>query len=117
MNHEARRAAINAYKNQVIPAGIFAIRCLPSEQCWVGKSVDLRAARNRLRFTLSQGVSPYGSLQDAWRQHGEASFTFEAVEELDPELSVYERDRTLDERLDHWLLALGAEGLQVGAER
>lgn len=112
MNREQRRAAITAYKNQVRPAGIYRIRCEASDQCWVGKSVDLRAIRNRLSFTLNQGVSPHLDLQDAWRQHGAASFHFETLEELDEDLSAYERDRTLEERLDHWRCTLQAEPLQ-----
>lgn len=109
MKGEARRAAIAAYKRRVVPAGIFAIRCSASGQCWVGKAVDLDTIANRLRFTLSRGISQNAALQDAWRQHGAASFAFETVETLDDDLSAYMRDRTLKARLEHWQAALGAE--------
>ncbi|MGD8830116.1 MAG: GIY-YIG nuclease family protein [Pseudomonadales bacterium] len=111
VKREDRRAAITAYKNRIVPAGIYAMRCATTGQCWVGKALDMGAARNRLRFTLSQGLSPHRSLQDAWRRHGEASFSFEPVEALEDDLSDYVRERTLSERLEHWQAALQAEAI------
>ncbi len=109
MKGEARRAAIAAYKRRVVPAGIFAIRCTASGQCWVGKAVDLTTILNRLRFTLSRDVCMNRPLQEAWRRHGADCFAFETVETLDDDLTPYVRDRTLKERLDYWQAALPAE--------
>lgn len=108
MKREDRRAAIAAYKRREVPAGIFIVRCEPTGQCWVGKAVDLTTMPNRLRFTLSRGISQNTSLQAAWRRHGAASFVIETVETLDDDLTEYVRDRTLRERLAHWQAALPA---------
>lgn len=109
MKREARRAAIAAYKRRVVPAGIYCIRCSATGQCWVGRAVDLTTMANRLRFTLSRGTSPHGALQDAWRHYGPACFVFETVETLKHDLTDYERERTLKERLEYWQAALRAE--------
>jgi hypothetical protein len=111
MKHEARRAAIAAYKRRVVPAGIFSIRCTATGQCWVGKAIDLSTIPNRLRFTLSRGVSTHETLQEAWRRHGGACFDFETVETLDKDLTDYMRDRALRERLEYWQTALQAESI------
>lgn len=111
MKSDDRRAAIAAYKRRVIPAGIFSIRCEVTGQCWVGKAVDVSTMPNRLRFTLSRGISHHTTLQDAWRRHGAGSFAFETVETLDDDLTEYMRDRTLRERLEYWQAALQAEAI------
>jgi hypothetical protein len=109
MKDEARRAAIAAYKRRKVTAGIFSIRCTATGQRWVGKAIDLSTIPNRLRFTLSRGVFTHEALQEAWRRHGAACFTFETVEQLDEDLTDYMRDRTLRERLEYWQEALPAE--------
>lgn len=109
MEREDRRAAIAAYKRLVVPAGIFSIRCVPTGQCWVGKAADLTTMPNRLRFTLSRGISQNATLQEAWRRHGANGFELETVETLDDDLTDYVRSRTLRERLEYWQAALQAE--------
>lgn len=111
MKREDRRAAIAAYKRRVIPAGIFSIRCATTGQCWVGKAVDLTTMPNRLRFTLSRGISQNGPLQEAWRRHGADSFALETLETLEDDLTEYARDRALRERLEYWQTELRAEPL------
>ena len=111
MNREDRRAAIAAYKQRKIPAGIYAIRCAATGQCWVGSARDLGTIHNRHWFALRQGGSRHRDLQEAWRRHGEASFTFERVETFDEDLKDYVRDRALKERLQFWKSELRAEAI------
>jgi len=106
-----RKAAIAAYKERKSKAGIYAIRCQASGQCWAGRSLDLDKIQNRLWFTLRQNGNPHRGLQLAWQQHGAASFTLETVETLDEEDLDYIRDAKLKERLEHWCLTLGAEAI------
>jgi hypothetical protein len=111
MQGSDRKAAIAAYKEQKAAAGIYAVRCGPSGQCWVGRAPNLSTIQNRIWFGLRQGGDPHRSLQAAWKEHGPEAFTFEVVERLEDEDSAYIRDRTLKERFDHWVKELGAEAL------
>jgi len=108
MDKSERKAAISAYKERKVAAGIFAVRCAPSGECWVGRTTDLSKIQNRLWFSLRQGSSPHASLNAAWQTHGDDAFTFEIVEELEDNESAYVRDSALKERHAHWLSELNA---------
>lgn len=108
MKREDRKAAVDAYKKRKALAGIYALRCTATGQCWVGRAPDLAKIRNRLWFTLAQGASAYPTLQTAWNQHGEGAFKLEIVEELEEEETAFVRERALKDRLDHWAAALQA---------
>jgi len=103
-----RKQALEAYKERKAQPGVFAVRCLPSGQVWVGKSPDLATAQNGLWFGLRMGGSPYRHLQAAWREHGEDSFAFEAIERLPESVEPISRARVLKERLTHWAAILNA---------
>ena len=111
MQGSDRKAAIAAYKEQKAAAGIYAVRCALSGQCWVGRAPNLPTIQNRIWFGLRQGGNPHRSLQAAWKEHGPDAFTFEVVEQLEDEDSAYIRDTTLKERFDHWVKELGAEAI------
>ena len=108
MDKAERKAAIDAYKERKVPAGIYAVRCVPSGECWVGHAPDLSKIQNRLWFTLRQGNHPQPSLNAACRKHGAEAFTFEIVEELEDEESAYLRQGALKDRHAHWLAELKA---------
>jgi hypothetical protein len=108
MDGPERKAAISAYKERKVPAGIYVVRCAASGQCWVGKAPDLTTIQNRIWFVLRHGSSTCPSLQVAWRAHGEDAFAFEVVEPLDDEEDAYIRGRLLKARLAHWLAKLDA---------
>ncbi len=111
MKREDRRAALAAYRERKPPAGVYAVRCIASGRCWVGSARDLDAARNRHWFALRLGSSRHASLQQAWRDHGEAAFAFERVEVLSNDLADWQRDRALKDRLAFWLTELKAEAI------
>ncbi len=109
MNREDRKAAIAAYKERKADAGIYVVRCAASGACWVGSAADLRTIWSRVSFSLRQGDARHPSLQNAWREHGAGSFTFEIVERVEAEELDFGRDRTLRDRRNHWRGTLGAE--------
>ena len=111
MRKDARKAALAAYRERKFAGGIFAVRCSPSGQLWVGSAPDLGTIQNRLWFALRQGASMNKRMQAAWQDHGPDSFTFEEVERLDEEADPYLRDKQRKERLDHWRAAMGAEAV------
>lgn len=108
MKGEDRKAAISAYKERKVEAGIYSIRCAASGETWVGRAPDLSTIQNRIWFTLRQGINSHGSLQQGWNAHGPDAFTFEILEQLEDEDSAYIRDRALNDRLMHWTETLGA---------
>jgi hypothetical protein len=98
MKSEDKKAAAAAYKERKIIAGIYAVRCVPTGQRWVGRAPDLSTVQSRLWFTLRQGNNPHRTLQAAWREHGADGFIFEEVERLDEEALAYVRERALRDR-------------------
>ncbi|MBA1158581.1 GIY-YIG nuclease family protein [Microvirga mediterraneensis] len=106
-----RKAAIAAYKEAKVVAGIYAVRCRPTGMCWLGRSPNLSKIQNRVWFTLRQGSHTCRSLQAEWRAHGPDAFILEEIERLEDESSAYLQDRLLKERLAHWTEKLGAEAL------
>ncbi|MCQ1569667.1 GIY-YIG nuclease family protein [Neorhizobium galegae] len=109
MNIIDRKAAICAYKERKAPAGIYAIRLVPTGRTWVGRAGDLDKIQNRVWFTLQHGSHVSRSLQTVWNANRPEDFAIERLEEIDEELTGYLRDRTLKDRLIHWAFELGAE--------
>lgn len=108
MTEDERRAAVAAYRERRIAAGIYAVRCAASRQTWVGRAPNLATIQNRLWFTLRLGSNSHRTLQDAWATHGEAAFSFEVVEQLADEDIAYVRDRMLKEAHVRWAARLQA---------
>ncbi len=111
MDKSERKAAVSAYKERDVAAGIYAIRCGPSGECWVGQAPDLSKIQNRHWFALRQGGNPHRSLQAAWQEHGPDAFAFEVLEEIEETESAYVRDSTLKERREHWVAELNATAI------
>lgn len=106
MQGEDRKAAVAAYKERKVESGIYAVRCVPSDQVWVGSAPDLSTIQNRLWFILRQGNNQHRSLQEAWAAHGSEVFTFEAVEQLTDDDPGYIRTAALKLLHAHWIAKL-----------
>jgi hypothetical protein len=111
MKGEERKAALAAYKQRKVAAGIYAIRCVLSGQRWVGRARDFSNVQNRLWFTLRQGIHPSRSLQAAWAQHGSGGLIFAELERLGEAALLHNREGALRERLAHWSTELEAEAI------
>ena len=110
MQKEGRKAAIAAYRDRKVESGIYAVRCVPSGQLWVGSAPELSTIQNRLWFTLRQGSNTHRALQTAWADHGGDAFTFEVVERL-PDDDNPDRAAALKRAHTHWLAKL--EGIRI----
>jgi hypothetical protein len=108
---EDRKAAIAAYKERKVIAGIYAVRCTATGEVWVGRWPNVATIQNRIWFTLRQGSHPNPELQACWRANGEAHFRFDILEAMDEEASTYVRDSLLKERAAHWRSTLGAKSM------
>lgn len=107
-----RKALLREYKERKVEAGIYAVRCLATDQVWVGSTADLSTRQNGIWFSLRLGSHREKSLQAAWTAHGADAFAFEPVETIDVEgLDRFGRDSRLKERRQHWIAALNATGL------
>jgi hypothetical protein len=110
MDKQSRRQAIRDYKEKKIAPGVYAVRCAASGEVWVGGSRNLDAQQNSLWFGLRTGGHVNRTMQAAWTTHGEASFSFEALERIDDEdLTPLGRADLIKARERHWLAALGAK--------
>jgi hypothetical protein len=106
-----RKAVAREYKARKSPRGIFALRCAPSGDVWVGASMDLSGAKNALWFFLSNGHHKDTTLQAQWNSHGERAFQFEVVEKVDDDISALRIADVLKERKGHWTARLDARTL------
>ena len=108
-----RRALVRDYKDREVQAGVYAVRCAPTGEVWIGGTPDLSTRQSGVWFALRMGGHASTSLQTAWNAHGEAAFGFEVLEVLDDKgLERLGRASLLVERREHWREALQAEGLR-----
>lgn len=111
MTTSDRKAAKAAYKERKSVAGIYAVRCVPSGQVWVGATPNLATIQNRIWFSMRHGNSSFPTLQAAWNEHGADSFTFEELERLDDGVNPYRRKDLLKERAAYWQGNLRAQAI------
>ncbi len=111
MRQEDRRAAVAAYKERKVVAGIYLVSCLATGERWAGQAPDLSTIQNRVWFTLRHGSHRGRKLQAAWNAHGEGAFAFEEIERLDEKALEAGRERVMKARLAHWCAELGAEAV------
>lgn len=111
MKEEEKKAARAAWRERKAVAGIYALTCIPTGACWVGRAPDVETIENRIRFALRLGTSPHRALQEAMQAHGEDGFRFEIVERLDDADMEHGRDRILKNRHAYWCGVLGATGI------
>jgi hypothetical protein len=108
----ARKDAIRAYKERTPPRGVFAVRCAATGQVWVGAAPTLDTMQNRLWFMLRHGQHRNAALQAAWREHGEAAFRYEILEQLAAEVPASRQADVLKARTAYWTAALGAAAVE-----
>lgn len=111
MSKQDRKAALAAYKEASKPiAGIYAVRCVPTGEIWVGESRNLAAQETSLRFALRQDSHPNRPMLDAHRQHPDG-FTFEILEELSEDETGTLQRAALRTKSTAWIDQLGARRL------
>ncbi len=103
-----RKDLINAYKERKPKAGIFAVRCAPTGDVWIGESRNLDAQQNSVWFTLRNGSHINRAIQSVWNAQGADAFAFEVLETLPEEGTPYVLASMLRERSRHWLAELKA---------
>jgi hypothetical protein len=107
----SRKLALQEFKSRIPARGAFAVRSLSTSRIWVGASPNLGAARNRIWFMLRSGSHRDRALQAEWNSSGEATFLFEVLETLDPDVPPIALSDLLKDRKSHWADRLGASTL------
>jgi hypothetical protein len=103
-----KREARRDYKAKKTPKGIFAIRCQPTGDVWVGASTHLDSQVNHVWFELRAGLHRNKEIQSVWNSQGEAALTYEILETLDDDVAPLLLKDLLAERQEHWRGALKA---------
>lgn len=107
-----RKALLREYRERKVEAGIYAVRCVPTGQLWIGATPELATRQNGIWFSLRLGSHREKTLQEAWKIHGADAFAFETVEVVDIEgLDGVMRGSRLKDRRAHWIETLKATGL------
>lgn len=102
-----RKEAVRSYKERKIPRGVFVLLSTTTDRRWVDASPNLDAARNLLFFELKRGGHRNRDLQTEWNTHGESSFEFEVVEELDAAIVESAVRDELKSKRSEWVTKLG----------
>jgi hypothetical protein len=108
MMREDRKAAIAAYKERKVAAGLYAVRCAPTGEQWIGRAGDLSTIRNRVWFALRLGNHAQRAMQAAWNAHGADAFDLVELERFEEEEPDYVRDARAKERMAFWRKELNA---------
>lgn len=82
MTMNRRKELQEQYKNMKPDMGVFIVRSIFSNKCYIEETKDLRSAINRTGFILQYGGHPNKGLQNDWKKHGEENFVIEILEKL-----------------------------------
>jgi hypothetical protein len=107
MDNARKKALSREYKERKLSPGIFAVRCTGTDAVWVAATRNLDKQQNSLWYQLRTGMHFNKAMQAAWNSHGEASFAYEVLEEIegdDPGMV----GLVLKEREAHWRKTLDA---------
>lgn len=98
-----RRALLRQYKDSRLPAGVFSLTNQVNGRIYVGGSLNLEGAMNRMRFELKLRSHRNKAMQQDWIAHGAEAFSFavlDRVKERDDPLLDYQAE--LDGMLALW---------------
>ena len=86
MDNARKRELAQTYKERKRRRGVFAVRCGATNDAWVATTQNLETQQNAVWFMLKNGGSHCNrALVTAWKEHGEAAFTYEILAELPDE--------------------------------
>ncbi len=100
-------------------SGIYKITNRGNSKVYIGSTVDFAIRWRKHRDELSRGIHPNRYLQNAWNKSGAEVFTFEIVEEVEPDKLLEREQFYLDQLFDegnHYNICPAA-GNHFGAKR
>lgn len=108
MDKNRKREIAREYREREKTQGIYAVRCTPTGEVWVGASRNPDKQQNSTWFQLRNNGHPNKVLQAAWNAHGDTAFTYEMLEDVKDENPLL-IDSLLKDREALWRKELGAE--------
>ena len=111
LSKESRKEATRKFKEKIVLAGAYAVRCTATGHVWVGASRNLDATKNGLWSGLFTGLHREKTLQEEWAAHGETAFQYEVLESLGEDVDPLNMWDLLKEKKKKWVAELGAEPL------
>ena len=78
----ARRALLRQHKETRPPAGVFSVTNQVNGRVYVGGSLNLDGAMNRMRFELKMRSHRDKVLQQDWITHGAEAFSFVVLDHI-----------------------------------
>ncbi len=84
------------YKMAKPEMGIFIIRCMVNNKCYIQATQDLRGVINGAKARLGGGMHPYKELQNEWSAFGPEKFEIEILEKLSYDEDESKTDYTED---------------------
>ncbi len=107
MDNARKKELSRIYKERKRSQGIFAVRCDAANGIWLGATRNLDTQQNQIWFGLRTGNHSNKEMQAAFDAHGETSFRYELIEEIDDDNPLL-IPALLKEREKHWLTELKA---------
>ena len=84
-SNERQRELLEQYKDAPKQMGVYCIRNLSTDRCFVAASKDIRARFNRHKYELRTGVERLSDeLQQDWIRLGADNFEFIVLDVLEP---------------------------------
>lgn len=83
MQTDRRKELIEAYKNRRPDMGVVSLRCIATNERFLGVTRDAGAEFNSLQAKLGGGGHPNRRLQQLWNSHGPDGFEFVVVDTLE----------------------------------
>mgnify|MGYP001021850938 CR=1 FL=1 len=93
---DRRKKLKEQYKQMKPQMGIFIICSKVNNKCYIEVTQNLKATINSTKFKLEFGNHPNRELQKEWKDHGEANFTIEILENLKYDKDESKTDYTED---------------------
>ncbi len=113
----SRREITRAYKERIIPAGIFQVKNKANGKVLLGSSLNLEGVWNSQRFKLSTGMHFNKALQKEWDEYGPEAFLFEILEVVqerdDADFNVNDELTLLEELWLEKLSLCGEQGYNI----
>lgn len=108
MDRARRKELVREYRERKQLLGVYAVRCQAAGKVWIAATKNLNRQQNGIWFQLRGNNHPNAAMMSAWKAHGEGSFKYEILEEVDDENPLL-LDSLLKERAAYWLQHLNAE--------
>lgn len=98
-----KRALTKQYKQSPPLMGILLVRNLANGKIFIDSAQNVQGRLNSCKFQLTMGSHMNHALQEDFKKYGEASFTFEIVDTMEPKETTAENVKDIKQLEEMWL--------------